>query len=353
MPPKQLNVLVLGVGGNVSQGILKALAISSLPCRVVAACTSPGTFGLFTTDRSYVSPAAKDPGFLPWILDICRREEIHAVLSGVEPVLDALLLHHDRILSATGAICLANAPPAVAVGRDKLRTCEWLRDHGFAYPAFAASEDLEGLRALVASVGFPLLAKPRAGKGSSGIFAVSDQETLHRVSMLSGYVVQEVLGDDSGEFTTSCFTDRDDKVRGIIVLHRRLQHGTTVAATAGLFPDIRREAERMAAILRPRGPLNIQMRIHHERPVCFEMNVRFSGTTPMRARLGFNDVEAALRHYVLGEPAADLPLITSGHVIRYWNELYVEPEALAVLTRDGHLAPRKYPVRLEDYGSES
>lgn len=353
MKSSRLNVLVLGVGGNVSQGILKALSLSSVPCRVVSACTSSGAFGLFTSDRAYLSPRANEPNFLPWILDVCRREGIHAVLSGVEPVLDSLLLHAKEIFTTTGAICLTNSAAAVAVGRDKLRTCEWLKDHGFAYPAFASSDDPRQLRALVDRVGFPLLAKPRSGKGSGGILRVADEDSLERVGGLSGYVVEEFLGDESSEYTSSCFTDRDDNVRGVIVLHRHLQHGTTVTATAGLFPEIRHEAERIAAALRPQGPLNIQMRMHRGRPICFEMNVRFSGTTPMRARLGFNDVEAALRHYVLGEPAMELPLITSGHVVRYWNELYVDPGALADLTRDGQLDPHSYPVRLEDYGARS
>lgn len=352
MTTKQLNVLVLGVGGNVSQGILKALNLSSLSCRVVAACTSPESFGLFTSVRSYVSPTAHAPEFLPWILDVCRREEVHSVLSGVEPVLDALLQHSDAISTSTGAICLTNAPRAVEVGRDKLRTCEWLRDHGFNYPAFASSDDADGLQALAKTSGFPLLAKPRAGKGSSGIFLIREPESLRRVRDLPDYVVQEYLGDDSTEFTVSCFTDRDDEVRGIIVLRRRLLQGTTLVASAGHYPELRREAERIAAALRPRGPLNIQMRIHRGKPVCFEMNVRFSGTTPMRARLGFNDVESALRHYVLGEPAADLPLITEGHVLRYWNELYVDAKAIEALARDGCLQPLEYPVEIEDYGAQ-
>jgi len=41
IPPlsrQPLQVLVLGVGGNVSQGILKALAASKIPCRVIGAC---------------------------------------------------------------------------------------------------------------------------------------------------------------------------------------------------------------------------------------------------------------------------------------------------------------------------
>ncbi len=61
--PRSLNVLVLGVGGNVSQGILKALALSQIPCRVIGACINTLSFGLYTVDRAYISPAASDPAF--------------------------------------------------------------------------------------------------------------------------------------------------------------------------------------------------------------------------------------------------------------------------------------------------
>ena len=59
-----VNVLVLGVGGNVSQGILKALALSTVPCRVVGACVDPLSAGLYTADRAYVAPMADDPRFV-------------------------------------------------------------------------------------------------------------------------------------------------------------------------------------------------------------------------------------------------------------------------------------------------
>ena len=99
------------------------------------------------------------------------------------------------------------------------------------------------------------------------------------------------------------------------------------------------------------GPSNIQMRIARGRPVCFEVNIRFSGTTPIRARLGFNDVEAALRHYVIGEPAKDLSLITSGIALRYWNEMYVDPSAVNLLRQTGRLeAPHLFTRVAEDYG---
>ena len=83
------------------------------------------------------------------------------------------------------------------------------------------------------------------------------------------------------------------------------------------------------------GPCNVQLRLVEGRPVPFELNVRFSGTTPARARLGFNEVEAAIRHFVLGEPAQDLPQVESGTVLRYWNEMYVDAEAAGRVEETG------------------
>jgi carbamoyl-phosphate synthase large subunit len=130
-----------------------------------------------------------------------------------------------------------------------------------------------------------------------------------------------------------------------------LLEGTTWRAEAGDFPVVRQEAVRIAEALRPMGPSNIQMRLDRGRAVCFEINVRFSGTTPIRARFGFNDVEAALRHYVLGEPAADLPLVTQGIALRYWNEAYPDPEAVAELDRSSSLDHSAgFHTAIEDYG---
>ncbi len=71
----------------------------------------------------------------------------------------------------------------------------------------------------------------------------------------------------------------------------------------------------------------------------------------MRARLGFNEVEVALRHYVLGEDIDDLPLITKGIILRYWNEMYVDPQACDALRRFAKLdAPQDFDLVVEDYG---
>jgi len=349
---QMLNLLVLGVGGNVSQGILKALANSKLPHRVIGACISSLSFGLYTVDQAYISPAASDPVFLDWLIRLCRTEQVHAILSGVEPVLTVLAVAAERIYKEAGAVCIVSTPECLAIGHDKLHTAQWLRDSGFSFPQSADAANSEGVDALVRECGYPLVAKPRHGKGAHGVFELRNDEELRTATIKNAYVIQEYLGHPHQEYTVGCFSDREWMVRGALVMRRDLREGTTYRAEAGLFPDVRKEALQIAKALRPMGPCNIQMRVHNGRAVCFEINVRFSGTAPIRARLGFNDVEASLRHYVLGEPAADLPLITSGIALRYWNEAYVNAEAQAQLDERGRLDPGRYQPIIENYGME-
>ena len=353
MRKDKLTALVLGVGGNVGQGILKALACSNLDCRVVGACTSASAFGLFSVDCARISPLADSPEFLGWLIEICHDESVDVVLSGVEPVLDVLARNHDTILTQTGAVCIVNDIEAMNIGADKLRTCEWLRDEGLPYPRHAVSEDSQGVANIAATCGYPLIAKPRWGKGSQGIIVLQRKADLSGLLKLPGYVVQEMLGDDDSEYTAACITDRDNILRGIIVFHRFLTSGTTSCAIAGEYPEVRSMAAMIVEKLKPRGPCNVQMRMHHGQAVCFEINVRFSGTTPIRARLGFNDVEAAIRHFVMAEEAKDLPIIRSGQAIRYWNEAYIDPHAYAALMSEGELPrPQDFLFKIETYGNK-
>jgi carbamoyl-phosphate synthase large subunit len=351
--PQKLTVLVLGVGGNVSQGILKVLAISKLSCRVIGACVNSLSSGLYTVDKAYISPPASDPQFIDWLIRLCRVEQVHAILSGVEPVLAVLADQAEKIRAGTDAICIVSSAKCLAVGDDKLHTSQWLKDNGFAFAKTADAADPEGIDELVRACGYPLIAKPRHGKSAQGVFQVRSAEELQSARARNAYLIQEYLGAPHQEYTVGCFSDSDSRVRGALVMRRDLLEGTTHRAEVGCFPEIRKEAIRIAEALKPMGPCNIQMRLHHGRAVCFEINVRFSGTTPIRARMGFNDVEAALRHYALGEPAADLPVITKGIALRYWNEVYVSEVARNRLDEFGELDhPKTYKPFIEDYGME-
>lgn len=346
-------LLVLGVGGNVSQGILKALHLSRLNCRVVSACTSAVAMGLYTCDKAFLSPLASDEGFVDWLIEICQDENVRGILSGVEPVLSVLAAHAEAIRRQTHAVALVSPSEVLAVGDDKLRTSRWLRERSLPAPRSVAAEDTDGAASLVRETGYPLIAKPRKGKSSAGVFLIETDADLEWARNRGGYLLQENLGEPGEEYTAATLNDRQGAVRGCMVMRRELQAGTTYRARVGEFPEVRREAWRIAAALRPLGPCNMQFRIRERQPVCFEINVRFSGTAPMRAHFGFNDVEAAVRHLVFGEEPQDLPLITEGLALRYWNELYMDLGAVDSLSRSGILETPAAKGWIEDYGLRS
>ncbi|HEX9189805.1 MAG TPA: ATP-grasp domain-containing protein [Vicinamibacteria bacterium] len=345
-----MNLLVLGVGGNVSQGILKALARGSLPHRVVGACVRASSLGLYTVDEARLCPYADDPAFEGWLFETCRREKVQGVLSGVEAVLERLAACAERLRQETGAVAIVSPPDRLAIGSDKLRTCQWLEANGLHFPRYAAVEDEAAVDRLVAAAGLPLVAKPRHGRRSMGLIEVRDEADLRYARTRPGYVLQENLGTPDTEYTVGCVGDREGRVRGVIVLHREILGGSTHQAEAGLFPAVREEARRVATALRPLGPCNIQMRESAGRPVSFEINVRFSGTTPARVQLGFDEVGAVVRHFVLGEEMPELPVVTSGLMLRYLNEMYVDPAACRALEQAGVAGDLGGAARLEDFG---
>ena len=344
-------MLVLGVGGNVSQGILKALRLCSVPCRVIGGCISPLSVGLYTTDKAYISPSASHPGFPDWLTRICRDERVDAVLSGVEPVLRVMANLSEEVRRQTGAVLVVSSPEVLAIGGDKLQTCRWLQKNGMSYPRYADAADPAAVESLAQECGYPLLVKPRVGKGSSGVSIVQNRRELDLWIGRSGSVIEDCLGDEQSEYTVGCFSDREGTVRGAIAMWRELLQGTTYRAVVGEYPAVRTEAVKIVQALKPLGPCNVQLRLAKGVPTCFEVNIRFSGTTAMRARFGFNDVEAALRHYVMGESAVDLPCVTGGVALRYWNEVYVDPAATNALSRTGVLEhPQDGITTVEDYG---
>ena len=69
----------------------------------------------------------------------------------------------------------------------------------------------------------------------------------------------------------------------------------------GRFEEVCGQCEEIAVALGARGAFNIQCRVVDGRVVVFEINPRFSGTTSLRAMVGYNEPDTLVRQHVLGE----------------------------------------------------
>lgn len=317
-------ILLLGVGGNVSQGILKALRETKLDLYIVGACVSQYSSGLYLCDEALISPYANAESFIPWVIGICNSKEIDMIMTGVEENIIALSKSIDEIQKKTKAIFISSSYEQLKIGQNKLKTCQWLKNNGCNYPRFSVLSDVEASKKLAEEVGFPLIAKPNNGKSAFGIYFANSIEELNKILGLENYVLEECLPEATGEYTVGCYCDRNGKLRDIIVMSRNLRKGTTVYSKVIHNYDIENEARKIVNKYKPVGPLNIQMRLNRKgQPVCFELNVRFSGSTAMRTNFGYKDVKAMVKEYLYNEPIDDCFNIIDGECFRYDNEFYL------------------------------
>lgn len=315
-----VKVLILGISGNVSQSIYRALKLSEFDSYVIGACVNKDSAGSFFCNEFIESPYANDKNFIPWFIEICNKHKIDFVLSGVEEVIIELSNNIELIKSETKAIFISSSYQSLVTGQNKLLTNKWLLMNDLPHPKFAL-DNMDNIKMLIKDVGFPIIAKPYFGKGSRGIFLIKNIQELIDFSNYDDYIFQEYIGDEQREYTVGCYVTRSNHIIKPIIFKRELLYGTTIKAEVVENSKIEKLAIEICERFKPVGPLNIQLRLdNNNNPVPFEFNVRFSGTTSIRAKLGFNDVEAMINEYLFCKNIESLNF-KKGKAYRYFDEI--------------------------------
>lgn len=323
-----MKILVTGAGAVLGQGIIKSLRQSALECQIIAADPNPLSAGLYWADGAYRLPFADDPAFGDRIHQLLDRERPDMVLVGTDVELSYFAAERHRLEALFGTHVLVSDPRVVAIADDKLETARFFESVGLPHPASAAAEDREAVEALIAAVGFPLVVKPRIGARSVGVSLVHDRAALaSALEGRSGLVVQQCVGDADSEYTASTLVF-DGEVQASIVMRRDLRDGNSYRAYLADYPRLNEQVRALGRALQPHGPANFQFRTDADgTPRVFEINARFSGTTPLRAMAGFNEVEMCARKLLHGTPVVQPP-VREGVILRYLDEMFVPQERI-------------------------
>lgn len=324
-----VKLLITGAGALLGQGMIRSLRPHAPlpnskpdPFEIVAVDPSPLSAGLYWCDRSYTVPMAASPDYLDAMERLLEKERPDAVLLGTDVELAIFAEHRERLEAAYRTHIVVSSPEVIEIADDKWLTASFLRDHGLAFPDSCLAGDEE---ALLARVGFPLVVKPRRGARSFGVSVVHDQAALERaVSEGTDVVIQECVGGDDAEYTAGvlCF---DGRCEASIVMRRDLKDGNTYRAFVEPYPELNAYVRAVADVLKPHGPANFQFRIGEDGPKIFEINARYSGTTPLRARVGFNEVEMVLHRLLEGETIRQ-PVVEPAVILRHWSETVIGRE---------------------------
>jgi carbamoyl-phosphate synthase large subunit len=317
-------ILVTGVGDTVGQALVKAARQMALPCRIVGTDRDRFSVGFCWVDTGFIVPHCSSPvAYMAEIRRICVDEGVQLVLPGSERELQVLSENADDLLRETGAIVICSPPRVLRVAMDKWKTCRFLESAGLRFPRYARSDNSEQREQLIETANFPLIAKPVRGTGARGVFKIGSRDDLAQVLNRGvEMVLQEYLLPETEEYSVEVYTLKNGQQVGSICYRRdQLIAGDTYNARVMPHRVVEAEARAVAAALHTVGPCNVQLRVTARGPVTFEINPRFSGGVSIRAYFGYNEVEMAVRDFVLNEPVPE-PATSSGCARRFWGETY-------------------------------
>ena len=348
---KQITVMVTGVGGGGhGEQILKALRLAETNYQIIAGDMSQYSKGLLEADYAYILPPANDPSYLDVVLKVCKKHNVSALFHGSEPELRVMSAAQERIRSA-GIFLPINPPAVISLCMNKVDTCDFLKAKGFcvsSYRRIISINDLETFDRI------PAVLKPSiGGGGSANVFLAQSSEELmnfgkYMLSLYSEFIVQEYVGTPNTEFTVGVLIGMDGELLNSIAIRRDIMSslsnrikvpnrtgrpdlGPVLALSSGIsqgevdhYTEVTAPCEQIAMALGARAAINIQCRLIDGKVYVFEINPRFSGTTSLRAMLGYNEPDTLIRKHLFGENIRPRFSYRRGIIARGLSEVNME-----------------------------
>lgn len=332
-----IRVLVTGAGSAVGQGIIKALHIGTIPVSIFSADIHPFNAALFRTKEALIIPKVEGKGSLPILLDLLRKKRIQVIMVGSEFDLIFFSKHRNTIEAETGAKVIASPIETVKVADDKWSTAEFLRKNGLPYAVSYLPKSESDAIAKSREWKYPILLKSRTGTSSRNIHFIYSAKDMKRWFKITPKpMLQQIVRMPSNqlatEYTCSVFKCKDGSILGPFTARRTMRRGHSQVVEVGVFKALHPLLLEIGKTMDIMGSMNIQLMIGPKGPVPFELNARFSGTTPIRAYFGFNEPEMALRNYFLGQKIQP-PKIRNGLSFRYDEQVFLDHVAGNVLNR--------------------
>ncbi|MFL2580178.1 MAG: ATP-grasp domain-containing protein [Parvicellaceae bacterium] len=337
------NILITAVGGrSVGSGILHALTRNTSEVinrwNIIAADADTFSWGLYKVDNSILLPFANAINYLQSITNAIEKYKLDAIIPGSE--VEANVLARNKHLFNIPII--ANSQNLMPLMMDKFATVKKLKELGLpTIPTYKVEDYKQALE----EFDFPIIVKPTTGTGGSkGVSIVLSKtelsNTLDKLSKNSGYCLQPLIGSEEEEYTVGVLSDKKGKIIDSIVMKRKLiglslldtkefgdkKVSISTGYSQGFFvkhKKIQDFCENLALSIESKGPLNIQLRIHKNEIYVFEIHPRFSGTTTMRADVGFNEPDLLLRNELYNEKFNRLNYQFDVAVIRAFEHVIV------------------------------
>lgn len=161
--------------------------------KIVATDLSKTAPAVYVADKRYFVPRIDAPEYISVILDICKKENIQAVTTCIDPEI-MLLAEHRKKFDEIGVEVLAPYLETAQICFDKFKMYEYLVRNGIKTVLTFGNIDTFEIAYTEGKINFPVFVKPRTGSGSVGARKIDTLGEL-RVAMIEepDLIIQEFM----------------------------------------------------------------------------------------------------------------------------------------------------------------
>ncbi len=306
-------ILVPSASAPAGINTIKSLKMVKYPVRIVASDTNPISAGFFMSDAYEVLPEIDSKLYTTRLFEIIAKHRIGILMPSSGYDIYRYSENKEKLIKL-GALPVVSDKQTMEVCRDKMETFNYLSKK-FDLPFTTIDYKKAGK--------FPLIAKPRYGKGSKGILKIDNEDEINYAQFKKDNLIfQEYL--PGTEYTIDVLSDLEGEP--IIAVPRiRLQTRGGISTVGKIVKDenISEKCKSIAKYLKIRGPCCIQMKESKEGILkIVEVNPRMGGGTIFTTLAGAN-FPAMILDMVNGKKLK-IPKISEITIVRYFEEIVVE-----------------------------
>lgn len=316
----KLHVAVTSSGSAPAVAVIKALKKQrQLPLRITAMDMDSESSGNFLADRGLVIPAPGRADFIDRVIKICRRYRINCLIPIIDEELFVFVANEKRFKSE-GIALVVNNPETVRLAKDKVLTAKFCAAKGILIPQTFTPMRIGEIK----SADFPLIIKPKGGRGSRDVVKVRDGRELRFFSRyFSDFLIQKFI--EGMEYTIDIVASPDGGILQAVPRQRvMVKAGMSYKGRICKDQRLMQYGRKIAAKFRINGPANIQCIVNNSGIYLIEVNPKFAAGLPLTVAAGVN-IPLVLVKLALGKrvSAQELEFKDKLTMLRFWEEVFV------------------------------
>ncbi len=309
-------ILRTAAGAPVAPSVIKAIK-EAIDVNLVVTDISSMSSGFHFADQHEIVPRVDNPGYLQSIFDLCKKHSVNIFWPDLDEEL-LLMAENKSEFEKMGVRLLLSDADTLRICGDKYFTFEALKGFGVPVPeSFITTEDAVG------NLSFPMLLKPRQGRGSVGVTIINNHAELQDAfNSIENPIIQEFL--PGKEYTIDALSDMDGKFH-YCSIRQRVSTDSGISVKGETVSDKKLEAfvESACNELKLKGPSCFQCKEDPNGVFKFiEINPRIAGTSILSEKAGAHVITDSVRVAMGDEPKGNANFKAGFKMTRYWSEIF-------------------------------